>query len=226
MTRHPHVTGAILAGGRALRLGGEDKGALRLGPQPSQTPLARILAVFDGRFEETILVLSRTRADPGGIHRTPRVRLVIDHYPGCGPLGGLHAALDAAATPLVFVCACDMPFLSGPLIDALVARAECRRPLAPSVPRGPAVPLVPLVPMRNGLPEPLHAVYPASLAGRIAEALSAGVRKMTDFFDRAGADYLPEEEYQHIDGAGESFENINTPEDLERAGRRLAEKPR
>ena len=66
----------ILAGGDARRFGGRDKGAL----------------VVDGRtiLERQISELSTVTPDVRVIRRED------DLVPGCGPLGGLHAALNAA----------------------------------------------------------------------------------------------------------------------------------
>jgi molybdopterin-guanine dinucleotide biosynthesis protein A len=75
------------------------------------------------------------------------------------------------------------------------------------------------VPVHRGRPEPLHAVYPVSCLPEADRALADGVRMMLDFFARVPVDYLPEEEYADVEGALRSFENINTPEDLERVRR-------
>lgn len=196
MTHHPRVTGVILAGGSARRMGGKDKLSLPLGA-PGDTPLSRIQRVFSERFSRCILVTK-----PGvAIAPSPGIAIVHDAIPGCGPLGGLHAALGALTTPLAFVCGGDMPSLSGPLIDHLVGRARGDRPL---------------VPVRNGRPEPLHAVYPASCLHAAEEALNHGIRMMLDFFATIEVDYMKEEEYAGVEGALSSFANINTPEDLAR----------
>jgi molybdopterin-guanine dinucleotide biosynthesis protein A len=196
MSLHPRVTGVILAGGRARRMGGRDKTGISLGA-PGDTPLSRILRVFSGRFPRCVLV-----THPGAeAVPTEGVTIAHDLFPGCGPLGGLHAGLRSVATPLAFVCGGDMPALSGPLIDHLVARARDDRPL---------------VPVRSGRPEPLHAVYPATCLAAAEKALREGIRMMLDFFATLEVDYLPEEEYAGIAGALASFENLNTPEDLAR----------
>ena len=196
MTRHPRVTGIILAGGRARRMGGCDKSRLPLG-DPADTPLARILRVFSGRFPRCVMVTQPGAAVPPD----SGITIVHDAIPGCGPLGGLHAGLRALGTPLGFVCGADMPSLSGPLIDHLVARAHDDRPL---------------VPVRGGRPEPLHAIYPAACLPAAEQALNDGIRMMLDFFATIEVDYVPEEDFAGVEGAAASFENINTPEDLAR----------
>src|SRR5438105_3476011 len=104
---------AILGGGRARRFGGRDKGAL----------------VVDGRsiFERQISQLTQITADillvggelPAGT--LAAVRHVADRVPGCGPLGGLHAALSEARGDAIVVIACDMPYVTAPLLRHLLA---------------------------------------------------------------------------------------------------------
>lgn len=194
MIRHPGVTGAILAGGEARRLGGINKALLPLGTGPDATPLARILAVFEGRFADCIVA----GGDPGDLSGLP-VRHVADRRPGLGPLEGLRAALEATHTAFAFVCACDMPFLSGALIDFMAERARDGRAL---------------VPRRSGRVEPLHAIYPAACLPRIQEALEAGERMLRDLHDRIPVDHLDDSVFAGVPGADRSFDNLNTPDDV------------
>ena len=200
MNRHPHVTGVILAGGRARRLGGRDKTRLPLGDDPEDHCLSRIGRVFDRRFDRTILVL----AAPGGTGAPSPLEgtlIVTDRFHGCGPLGGLHAGLEACGTPFAFVCGGDMPSLSGPLIDHLVS---C------------AVPGRLVIPVRDGRPEPLHGVYPRSCLKDVTAALEGGIRMMTDFFSMVPVDHVDTSALAHMEGVEASFENINTEQDLSR----------
>src|ERR1051325_6761011 len=94
---------AILAGGRARRFDCRDKSALVV---EGQTILERQLAV-----------LSAVAGDVRIIRRED------DLVPGCGPLGGLHAALAAAASDEVLVVACDMPYVTSPFAAHLLSLA-------------------------------------------------------------------------------------------------------
>jgi molybdopterin-guanine dinucleotide biosynthesis protein A len=116
----------------------------------------------------------------------------------------VHAGLAAVKTDVAFVCGCDMPSLSGSLLDFMASCARDGRLL---------------VPIRRGRPEPLHALYPVSCLPDVERALEEGVRMMLDFFARAPVDYLSEQEYRGIEGAEASFFNVNTPADLEAARR-------
>src|SRR5205809_28859 len=84
----------ILAGGLSRRMG-RDKTQLRLG---SQTMLGRI------RFAA----------------RTTGLRVQVirrDCVTRCGPLGGVYTGLKRARARAVLFLACDMPFVTGELIE-------------------------------------------------------------------------------------------------------------
>lgn len=208
MIAFPQITGAVLAGGRARRMGGADKALLSFDKSPRRTILSAILAAFQGRFAETLVVTSR-RAPPGGAYDGYDAKVVQDEFEDCGPLGGIHAALTSASTPLVFVCGCDMPYLSGPLIDVMAADAlQPGRAMAGRL----------LVPVVDGRPEPLHAIYPRACLAEVDRALRGGVRMMIEFFERVPVDWLPQDRFRHVEGAMASFRNLNTPDDLEAEG--------
>ena len=75
-------------------------------------------ALRDGGCEEIVSV--------GGPARTglaDDVLHVPDLHPGEGPLGGIITALRHTAHDMTVVFACDMPFIDGEVVSALVARA-------------------------------------------------------------------------------------------------------
>src|SRR5262245_65493189 len=107
---------AILAGGQARRFGGRDKSAL----------------IVDGRtiLERQIAELSTVSPDVRVIRRED------DLVPGCGPLGGLHAALHAARGDALFLVACDMPFVTAALADYLLKLSGDEHAVVPWTDRG------------------------------------------------------------------------------------------
>jgi molybdopterin-guanine dinucleotide biosynthesis protein A len=198
--RHPGITGVILAGGRATRMGGRNKALLPSGAEAgSRTILERTLAIFAGRLAGCVLVLSRD-AEPEAYLGLP-VSIAYDRYDALGPLSGIESGLGAVRTPWAFVCACDMPRISADLIDAMAQRAREGRAL---------------VPMRGDRPEPLHALYPAGCAAEARACLEEGVRTIRDFLMRIQVDYLDAAAWSGIPGAERSFDNLNTQDELER----------
>jgi molybdenum cofactor guanylyltransferase len=188
---------AILCGGRATRLGGEHKGLLVV---DGRTILDAELGVLRSLFDEILLVAN----DPEPYRRFG-LPIVGDRRAGCGPLGGLHAALGAAGADRLFLCACDMPALSDDAVR-LVVEGD------------PAADVV--VPVVGGRPEPLHARYAKTCLEAIERALDSGRHKMAGFFLDLRVREIPEASLRAIDPELRFLRNVNTPEDLEALLRR------
>ena len=88
----------ILAGGNSKRMG-RKKSRIRLGCRT---------------------LLGHARAAVVGAGLEPRV-IAVDLQPGLGPLGGILTALQSAKHSRVLFVGCDMPFLSGELINTFLA---------------------------------------------------------------------------------------------------------
>jgi molybdenum cofactor guanylyltransferase len=188
---------AILAGGRARRLGGQDKGALIV---DGVSVIDRQLAALRGRARNIVLVGFR---GPG-----PAPCPVLDDVrPGTGPLGALVTALTWATTDRVLVLAGDMPYVTGPFLEYLAA-------LDPSA-RG-------VVPVSQGRWHPLCAMYARDAAADLSAALDAGERTVAAAVETLQPRLVGDEELAPFDGDGRLLANLNTPEDLARWGARPA----
>ena len=195
MERIPGCTGALVAGGRATRLGGWPKGLLRAG---GETLAARAVALFRALFGEVLVVAN----DPAP-YADLGVPVVPDALPGKGAPGGLHAALRSARTPWVFAAGCDMPFLSAVAIRFLWER----RGAAPAA----------LVEWERGL-EGLHAFWSAPCLPLVERMLREGEPSLRALATAAGARVVTAAEWRLVDPDGRAFENANAPEDLARLG--------
>ncbi|HEY6097109.1 MAG TPA: formate dehydrogenase accessory sulfurtransferase FdhD [Candidatus Deferrimicrobium sp.] len=190
--RIPGVTGVILAGGRSGRMG-SDKALL---PYQGGRFIEAIHRRMEEMFEEVIVVTGDTAR-----YDFLPCRRVTDLYPGMGALGGIHAALRASESEMVFVVACDMPHLSPDLIRHLCSLAEESDVV---IPEG-----------EGGL-EPLHAVYRKGVLPAVEDALSNGQCRVVSFFDRVRVRRVPLAEVERIDPGLCAFRNINTPEEYYR----------
>ena len=171
---------AILAGGRATRFGGRDKGALVV---DGRTIRDRQLAMLSAVADEVLIVA------PGH---------VADVFPGCGPMGGVHAAVSAARHDAVFVIACDMPFVTAPFAAHLLGLAEHADVVVPRTERGF---------------HPLCAVYTRACLEPLARRLEAGSLKMQTLLDDVRVRVVETDEIDAFGDRERLLANINSPAD-------------
>src|SRR5271154_4476456 len=109
--------GFVLAGGKSSRMGANtDKAFLDF---RGQTLLERALGMVSTVCGKVAIV-----GDPAKFAKYAGVGVVADIFPGCGPLGGIHAALVHSSDELNLMLAVDMPFVSPKLLAFLFAVAE------------------------------------------------------------------------------------------------------
>jgi len=184
----PGVTGVILAGGASSRMG-KNKALLKVGELfLVEKVYASIAALFRG------VILVTNTPDIYAFIPCPKVP---DIYPGAGSIAGLHAGLNASSTERIFAVACDMPFLNGELIRFLCNDAEAYDAVVPVD--------------RSGRLEPLHALYAKTSLIAMQESIECGDKSIINLLDRVTTRMVPNDLFQHIPGAEESFRNLNTP---------------
>ncbi|HEY9040185.1 MAG TPA: molybdenum cofactor guanylyltransferase MobA [Roseovarius sp.] len=185
----------ILAGGRATRMGGGDKGLLPLG---DSTLLDHVLARIEPQVAAAAI---NANGDPARFARfgLPVLADPLDGF--VGPLAGVLAGLDWAAeegAETVVSVAADTPFFPCDLAARLVLAAE-----------GMEAPLA-LAATPDGR-HPTFGLWPVALREDLRAALEGGLRKVVQWTDAHSAATAM------FDGAGDPFFNVNTPEDLARA---------
>jgi len=131
-----------------------------------------------------------------------KTRIVVDYYPGKGPLGGVYTGLKAADTFYNLVVACDMPFLNLALLHYLICLAPGFNVVVPKV---------------GGMLEPLHAAYSKDCLKVMEKSLRMGWFQIAKIFALVKTRYVLDEEVDRFDPEHLSFLNINTAADLQRA---------
>jgi molybdopterin-guanine dinucleotide biosynthesis protein A len=189
------VTGVILAGGRASRYGGEAKGLRRVG---GERIIDRVRAALDDACDE-LLLIANDATSPDWL---PGVRREADVLPDLGSLGGIHAALSHARTP-VLVVAWDMPFVPAALLRAL-------RDIASD---GDADVVVPESDSRRGM-EPMCAWYAPACLPAIERALERDDRRVVGFFRDVRVKRLDADTVRRFGDPALLFLNVNAPDDL------------
>ena len=185
------VTAAILAGGHSQRMG-QDKALLRY---RDGKLIEAVHAVLARLFREVLIVAKQPE-----LYRFLPARAVTDALPGDGPLVGIHAALQAATTPFVFVVGCDMPSLQPNLIRDLACRPRRYDVVIPAI--------------QDDQLEPLHARYSTACLPEIESVYRDGPCAVPAFFDRVQTLIVPRTELEARDPELQSFRNVNTPEDI------------
>ena len=185
---------------------GADKALLPLvaGGQPMLgIVLQRLRAVADDVF---VVANDEERYAPLGARVTP------DFHREIGALGGIQSAIAWSAHDYCLVVACDMPFLSLPLLRRMADE-----------PRDYDV-LVPLIPgesrqRSDGLVfQTLHAIYGKTCLPFIEKCVAQGKNQVVSFFEDVRVRTLDIEEVARWDPDLRSFFNANTPEALRVAG--------
>ena len=193
------IAGAILAGGRSRRMGGDPKALLKLG---DRTLLEHVLERFEPQVSRVVLSVERPASDWVRFGRAQ----VGDPVPGFhGPLGGLFAALEVLApgAEWLALAPCDAPFLPADLVRRLYAG----RSNAEAV-----------VVRLDGIPQPTFSLWSRRLLEplrrAVLEAHMGGFRQFLETVRWVPLDWP---------SAGRAaFLNINDPETLAAARRRMA----
>lgn len=188
------VSAIVLAGGRARRFKGEDKGLLPLAGRPLA---AWVVERLEGLAAEILISANRNLAAYGALGHT----VVPDHLPGQpGPLAGLLACARTAREPWLLSVPCDVPFLPLDLVMRLHDQAQTSR-----------VPLV-RVADETGTHFAIMLVH-QDLMPDLADFVADGGRQVQAWQERHPSEtlYFGEDPY--------AFLNINTQDDLKTAER-------
>lgn len=181
------ITGIVLAGGRARRMGGLDKGLIELCDQPMAAHVVKTLAP---QVSEVLVNANRHREDYA---RATRCRVVADlRGDYAGPLAGMASAMTVASTPFVLTAPCDSPLVSSELGARLYAALRTADAEICVAHDGERL-------------QPVFALLHSSLRASMLAYLDSGERKIDRWYARhrmTRADFSD---------CVETFCNVNTP---------------
>lgn len=190
------ITGIVLAGGRARRMGGIDKGLI---PLCGRTMIEHVLDRLVDQVGAVIVNANRnidTYAAMGYLVVPDR----DDSY--AGPLAGMSSGLHAAESPYCVTLPCDSPLIGADVaqrLHAALAAAGAEIAVAHDGERA----------------HPVVNIMETGLAASIDGFLDAGERKIDRWFDRhhwVYADFSDRPEY---------FINVNTEDERQTVEREL-----
>jgi len=188
MSRQNKVSGVVLAGGLARRMGQQDKGLIPFNKQPlvcyalaAMAPLVDELLVSANRNQESYRQFGFRVLEDGNEHFN-------------GPLAGILAAMKATSNPILLISPCDSPMVKTEdltrLLNALSEDVEIA------------------VAFDGERLHPVFAALKTELQADLKQYLDNGEHKLQKWFSQ--------HQLVKVDFSDrpEIFANINTPEEL------------
>jgi molybdenum cofactor guanylyltransferase len=182
------ITAVILAGGKARRMDGEDKGLITLQGRPM---IDYIISAMRPQAGDIIINANRN-AEQYGAFGLPVVADMLGDY--FGPLVGMATGMHTTDKPYIVTVPCDSPFIPGTLVETLYRALEDQQADISVAHDGARM-------------QPVFALLRCELLPGLLAYLDEGGRKIDTWYDRhrlALADFS---------GSPDTFMNLNTPED-------------
>jgi molybdenum cofactor guanylyltransferase len=192
-----NITGVILAGGRATRMNGQDKGLLLLN---GKYMIEYVIAALRPQVGPLLISANRHQSRYVQLGHCPVLADTFGHYDG--PLAGIATCLQEAKTDYVLFVPCDSPFLSSQLAKRLYAGLlEHHADVS--------------VVEQSGQIQPVWSLWKRNLLPKLLAFLKTDERKLGRF--------LWQQALARIDFSDvpETCLNVNTPEELEEVANRL-----
>ncbi|MGK9173605.1 molybdenum cofactor guanylyltransferase MobA [Yokenella regensburgei] len=183
------VTGVILAGGKASRMGGQDKGLLELKGKPLWQHVAHLL-----RPQVDNLVVSANRnLEVYRASGLPVIQDCIADYPG--PLAGMLSVMSQWDSDWFLFSPCDTPFIPADLAIRLYPATAASRAIW----------------VHDGERDhPTIALMHRDIVPELQHYIDRGERRVMVFLKSAGGRSVD------FSDRPQAFINVNTPEDLAR----------
>lgn len=184
------VYGLVLAGGSSRRMQ-HDKALIDYHGEPQLRWTYRLLTSLLPR------VFVSVRQSQHGEPVRSELPCIVDIHDDAGPAAGILSAQQMYPDVAWLVVACDLPLLDQPTLQHLLAS------------RDPAREATAFASSRDGLPEPLCAVWEPSSHARLSERVDSGKPCPRKALIQGDVLLLPPLVARALD-------NINTPEELAR----------
>ncbi len=184
------ITGVILAGGLARRMGGIDKGLVQFAGKPM---VAHVIDRLKPQVDEILINANREIEQYAALGH----EVISDEIAGfAGPLAGLHKGMSAASQPFVLTVPCDSPFLPTDLAERLMADLLANEADIAVAKTGTQA-------------QPVFCLCKTSLKNHLESFLQSGGRKIDTWYGTLNVIEVA------FDDKPEAFANINTIEELQ-----------
>jgi molybdenum cofactor guanylyltransferase len=182
------ITAVILAGGKARRMDGQDKGLITLHRRPMIDYIIRALQPQAGN----ILINANRNAEQYAAFGLPVIADMLGDY--FGPLVGMASGMNATNKTFIVTAPCDSPFIPDNLVETLYrALAENEADIS--------------VAHDGERMQPVFALLRCSLLPSLLAYLDEGGRKIDTWY---GQQRLARADFS---ASADTFLNLNTPED-------------
>jgi molybdenum cofactor guanylyltransferase len=193
MTRlyNENVTGLVLAGGKARRMGGQDKGLININ---GQSMIEYVLLALKPQVKQIIINANRSIREYEKFGY-PVIKDQLEDYQG--PLAGIASAMEIAKTKFI----CDGPLIAQNIVSRLYSALRSPNP------DNTTTKIEIAVAHDGNRLQPVYALLRCSLHQSLMDYLHSGERKI----DR----WYTQHNYKAVDFSDKQdcFININTPED-------------
>jgi molybdenum cofactor guanylyltransferase len=182
------ITGVILAGGRAQRMGGMDKGLILLNGKPM---IEHVIAALHAEVDK-LLINANRNLEQYAAFGYPVIPDIMDGY--LGPLAGIASGMQTAGTRYIVTAPCDTPLISGNLVQRLYQTLSHEGADISVAHDGERM-------------HPVFALIRRDLLPDLLDFLKAGERKIDRWYarHRLAVAYFREQP--------EAFRNVNNPEE-------------
>jgi len=190
------ISAVVLAGGRATRMGGQDKGLIKIAGRNIVTRITRQLST---QVEEIVINANRNLEQYAELGY-PVVSDKMDDYQG--PLAGMAAAFSIIRHQWLLTAPCDGPYIAADYCVRMLAQAkkDCSK--------------IAVATDGNRL-QPVYALIHRDLIGSLNDFLQSDERKIDRWYQQHSFT-------QVAFADDEMFTNINTPQQLEEVEKKLS----
>ena len=186
--RFNDITGVILAGGKATRMGGEDKGLIKIN---GKAMISFVIELLKPQVDNLLINANRNIQ----AYKKFGYPVIADHLADYqGPLAGLAAAMDYVDTDFICSCPCDGPLIPDDLVDRLYTSLRKENAEISVAHDGNRI-------------QPVYALLSSHLVSNLKQYLEKGERKIDLWFAQHKLIQVD------FSDKAECFMNVNSRED-------------
>ncbi len=185
----------ILAGGKATRMGGSDKGFVTLNNKPL---IEYVLERLSSQSNDILINANRNQAEYEKYR--PVISDIVTDFPG--PLGGIHSGLVHAHKNWVGFVPCDSPNIAMDLVERFCNQLKPETDI--------------LVAHDGDFQQPVFTLYHKRVLPKLEAFLERGDRKIILLYKECNTEYVD------FSDNPDCFINLNSPQELEKFGELIA----